>query len=101
MDTILKHLLTQGPGYLLAAAFLALFLYERWERKKEKDREQEKEKGYAAVIDSLTSQLIEVSKDSVQSSVAQTEVLRRVEDTLSHIVRHVLPSRGGPGGSNE
>jgi len=95
MDEIVKHLITQGPGYLLAAVFLALFIYERVERKKA-------ETAHTKVMGDLVNQLIEVSKDSVKASVASNEVLRRVEDTLSYVVRFKLPSRsGGARGPNE
>ena len=94
MDAIVKHFLTQGPGYVLAAVFLALFLYERNERAKTV-------KALKDTIDRLTGQLVDVTKGSVQTSVVTTEVLRRVEETLTHIARFALPAKDNCGESND
>ena len=73
----LGDLASHGVLGLVAAGFAYLFLRER------------------KITADLTDRLIKLSTNSVQSSVAMTEVLRRVERTLDYVSRQQGQSKDG------
>ncbi len=90
---LLEMLAKSGPGFLVAAIFIALYVLDRRESRKELEvtqercrKEVETERG---IVKDLTIKLIELSNESIKADTEHTEAIKSMTKVLDSIDRRL------------
>lgn len=90
---LLEMLAKHGPGFLVAAIFIALYVIDRKSHIKALETEQqrhEKELGEARTINKeLTTKVIELSNASIKADTEHTLAIKAVSKVLDSIDRRL------------
>jgi hypothetical protein len=90
---LLEMLAKHGPGFLVAAIFIALYVMERRDSRKELEglreghhKEIELERG---ITKDLTIKLFELSSESIKADTEHTETIKSMTKVLDSIDRRL------------
>lgn len=90
---LLEMLAKSGPGFLVAAIFIALYVLERRDSRKELETVQERHRKEIeterGITKDLTLKLFELSSESIKADTEHTEAIKSMTKVLDSIDRRL------------